>query len=162
MEVAKILQRSLTKQGFKFKLNNNVCGSQRRQHQGDSGGHEEGQDIRGIVVSFHLLWSLMSKMSTTFQSISYGPCSRTGVTCVASDFANLKNYVGVGAGFTVTVSSFKQGEKHNTCYFRGESNRVGHAISTLTVLFCNVSMFHIGQNQTFLLGRCFVSFTNGS
>ena len=27
----------------------------------------------------NLLWSLMSKMSTTFQSVSYGPCSRTGV-----------------------------------------------------------------------------------
>ena len=26
----------------------------------------------------------MSK-STTFRSVSYGPCSRTGVTCVASD-----------------------------------------------------------------------------
>ena len=24
--------------------------------------------------------------STTFRSVSYGPCSRTGVTCVASDF----------------------------------------------------------------------------
>ena len=28
----------------------------------------------------------MSKMSTTFRSVSYGPCSRTGVTGVASDF----------------------------------------------------------------------------
>ena len=34
--------------------------------------------------TINLLWSLMSK-STTFRSISYGPCSRTGVTCVASD-----------------------------------------------------------------------------
>ena len=25
----------------------------------------------------NLLWSLMSKMSTTFRSVSYGPCSRT-------------------------------------------------------------------------------------
>ena len=66
-----------------------VCGSQWGQHQGDSRGHEEGQDIRGIVVSFHLLWSLMSKMSTTFQSVSYGPCSRTGVTCVSSDFGGI-------------------------------------------------------------------------
>ena len=33
-----------------------------------------------------LLWSLMSKRSTTFRSIDYGPCSRTGVMCVASDF----------------------------------------------------------------------------
>ena len=28
----------------------------------------------------------MSKLSTMFRSISYGPCSHTGVTCVASDF----------------------------------------------------------------------------
>ena len=34
----------------------------------------------------NLLWSLKSKMSMTFRSVSYGPCSRTGVTCVASDF----------------------------------------------------------------------------
>ena len=33
----------------------------------------------------NLLWSIMSKMSMTFWSISYGPCSCTGVTCVASD-----------------------------------------------------------------------------
>ena len=31
----------------------------------------------------NLLWSLMSKLSTTFRSVSYGPCSRIGVTCVA-------------------------------------------------------------------------------
>ena len=37
----------------------------------------------------NLLWSLMSKMSTTFRSVSYGPCSRTGVTCVASDFGGI-------------------------------------------------------------------------
>ena len=29
----------------------------------------------------NLLWSLMSKMSTTFRPVSYGPCSLTGVTC---------------------------------------------------------------------------------
>ena len=34
----------------------------------------------------NLLWSLMSKLSTTFRPVIYGPCSRTGVTCVASDF----------------------------------------------------------------------------
>ena len=34
----------------------------------------------------NLLWSLMSKISMMFRSVSYGPCSRTGVTCVASDF----------------------------------------------------------------------------
>ena len=37
----------------------------------------------------NLLWSLMSKMSTTFRSVSYGPCSRTGFTCVASDFGEI-------------------------------------------------------------------------
>ena len=37
----------------------------------------------------NLLWSLMSKMSTTFLSVSYRPCSRTGVTCVASDFGGI-------------------------------------------------------------------------
>ena len=37
----------------------------------------------------NLLWSLMSKMSTTFRPVSYGPCSRTGVTCVASDFGGI-------------------------------------------------------------------------
>ena len=37
----------------------------------------------------NLLWSLMSKMSTTFRSVSYGPCSCTGVTCVASDLPNI-------------------------------------------------------------------------
>ena len=37
----------------------------------------------------NLFWSLMSKLSTTFQSVSYGPCSRTGVTCVASDFGGI-------------------------------------------------------------------------
>ena len=36
----------------------------------------------------NLLWRLMSK-STTFPSVSYGPCSRTGVTCVASDFGEI-------------------------------------------------------------------------
>ena len=34
----------------------------------------------------NLLWSLMPKMSTMFRSVSNGPCSRTGVTWVASDF----------------------------------------------------------------------------
>ena len=33
--------------------------------------------------------ALLSKMSTTFRSVSYGPCSRTGVTCVASDFGGI-------------------------------------------------------------------------
>ena len=33
----------------------------------------------------------MSKMSTMFRPVIYGPCSRTGVTCVAAD-------VGVGTG----------------------------------------------------------------
>ena len=37
----------------------------------------------------NLLWSLMSKMSMTFQSVSYGPCSHTGVTCVAADFGGI-------------------------------------------------------------------------
>ena len=37
----------------------------------------------------NLLWSLKSKMSTTFRSVSYGPCSRTGVMCVASDFGRI-------------------------------------------------------------------------
>ena len=37
----------------------------------------------------NLIWSLVSKMSTTFRSVSYGPCSRTGVTCVASDFGRI-------------------------------------------------------------------------
>ena len=37
----------------------------------------------------NLLWSLMSKMSTTFRSVSYGACSRTGVTCVASDVGEI-------------------------------------------------------------------------
>ena len=32
----------------------------------------------------NLLWSLKSKMSTTFRPGIYGPCSRTGVTCVAT------------------------------------------------------------------------------
>ena len=36
--------------------------------------------------NFNLLWSLMSKMSTTFRSVSYGPYSRTDFTGVASDF----------------------------------------------------------------------------
>ena len=36
-----------------------------------------------------LLWSLMSKMSTKFRSVSYRPYSRTGVTCVASDFGGM-------------------------------------------------------------------------
>ena len=31
----------------------------------------------------------MSKMGTTFRSVSYGPCSRTGFTCVASDFGGI-------------------------------------------------------------------------
>ena len=31
----------------------------------------------------------MSKMSTTFRSVSHGPCSRTGVTSVASDFGGI-------------------------------------------------------------------------
>ena len=31
----------------------------------------------GII---YLLWSILSYMNTTFRSISYGPCSRTGVT----------------------------------------------------------------------------------
>ena len=31
----------------------------------------------------------MSKMSTTFRSVSYRPCSRNGVTCVASDFGGV-------------------------------------------------------------------------
>ena len=31
----------------------------------------------------------MSKLGTTFRSVSYGPCSRTGVTCVASDFGGI-------------------------------------------------------------------------
>ena len=31
----------------------------------------------------------MSKMSTMFRSVSYGPCSRTGVTCVVSDFGGI-------------------------------------------------------------------------
>ena len=30
----------------------------------------------------NLLWSLLSKMSTMFRSVSYRPCSCTGVTCV--------------------------------------------------------------------------------
>ena len=49
--------------------------------------------ISGIEKQFYyycsiinLLWSLKSKMSTTFRPVIYGPCSRTGVTCVASDF----------------------------------------------------------------------------
>ena len=42
-----------------------------------------------IIFTVHcsiinLLWSLMSK-SVTFRSVSYGPCSHTGVACVASD-----------------------------------------------------------------------------
>ena len=37
----------------------------------------------------NLVRSLMSKMSTTFRSVSYGPCSRTGVTSVASDFSRI-------------------------------------------------------------------------
>ena len=28
-------------------------------------------------------------MGTTFRPVSYGPCSRTGVTCVASDFGGI-------------------------------------------------------------------------
>ena len=31
----------------------------------------------------------MSKMSTTFRSVSYGTCSRSGVTRVASDFGGI-------------------------------------------------------------------------
>ena len=31
----------------------------------------------------------MSKLSTMFRSVSYGPCSHTGVTCVASDFGGI-------------------------------------------------------------------------
>ena len=31
----------------------------------------------------------MLKMSMTFQSVSYGPCSRTGVARVASDFGGI-------------------------------------------------------------------------
>ena len=37
----------------------------------------------------NIFWSLMSKMSTTFRSVSYGLCSCTGVTCVASDFGGI-------------------------------------------------------------------------
>ena len=46
--------------------------------------------IRMVYFSMiNLLWRFMSKMSTTFRSVSYGPCSRTGVTCVASDFGGI-------------------------------------------------------------------------
>ena len=34
----------------------------------------------------------MSKVSTTFRSVSYGPCPRTGVTCVASDFGGIISF----------------------------------------------------------------------
>ena len=36
----------------------------------------------------NLLWSLKSKMSTTFL-VQYRPCSRTGVACVVSDFGGI-------------------------------------------------------------------------
>ena len=36
-----------------------------------------------------LLRSIFVKASTTFQCVSYGPCSRTDVTCVASDFGGI-------------------------------------------------------------------------
>ena len=41
---------------------------------------------RTVVCNIiNLLWSLKLKLSTTFRPVIYGPCSRTGVTCVASD-----------------------------------------------------------------------------
>ena len=45
-----------------------------------------------IIVNcniINLLWSLKSKLSMTFLHVIYGPCSRTGVTCVASDFGGI-------------------------------------------------------------------------
>ena len=37
----------------------------------------------------YLLWSIFAEASTTLRPVVYGPCSRTGVTCVASDLGGM-------------------------------------------------------------------------
>jgi len=46
-------------------------------------------------------------MSTTFRSVSYGACSRTGVTCVAADFGGIIKLQSVSCRLTVNLCSFQ-------------------------------------------------------
>ena len=55
----------------------------------------------------------MSKMSTTFRSVSYRPCSRTGVTCVRDNLVvdgrqmvSLVSVHGRGSLFNIYIASF--------------------------------------------------------
>ena len=48
-----------------------------------------------VVIRYYLYYcstciiNLLAMMSTTFRPVIYGPCSRTGVTCVVSDFGGI-------------------------------------------------------------------------
>ena len=70
----------------------------------------------------------MSKMSTMFRSVSYGPCSRTGVTCVASDFGR-DNLIVDGRQMVFLVSV------HGSIFFHGHWVSCGPAMISYSYWF---------------------------